>query len=304
MTRTGRLAWALGVDLSIAAAEVVGGLLARSAGLLATAGHDLADAGALGLALVATRLVARPATPERSFGWHRVTILTALANAVAIVVASVLVSILAVHRLLHPVAVHGGVVVAFAALALVGNGLAALVVHDRSSDLNMRSAALHLVGDALAALGVLVAGAVILATGRFDWLDPAISLAIAVLVVSEAVVLVRQSVDILMESTPSDLPASELAAAMAAVPGVTNVHDLHCWSLSSEVRALSAHLVLDGHPTLEQAQVVGEAVKAALRDRYEVAHATLELECEQCAEADEQPCALDPAAPATPAAAR
>lgn len=293
MNRSRRLAWALACDLAIACAEVVGGFLAHSAGLLATAGHDVADAGALGLALAATAVVRRPSTARQSFGFHRVTILTALANAVAIVVASVLVSILAVHRLLHPAHVNGGLVVAFAALALVGNGAAALVVHDRSRDLNMRAAGLHLAGDALAALGVLVAGVVILATGHFDRLDPIVSLAIAALVVVEAVVLVRQSVDVLLESTPSDLSAVALAETISTVTGVTDVHDLHCWSLSSEVRALSAHIVLAGHPTLEEAQIVGESVKDRLREHHDIAHATIELECEPCAEPDAEVCAID-----------
>jgi cobalt-zinc-cadmium efflux system protein len=297
VSRSRRLVWALVCDLTIAVTEVVGGFLAHSAGLLATAGHDLADAGALGLALVATRLVTRPATPARSFGFHRVTILTALANAVAIVVASVLVGVLAVHRILHPAHVRGGIVVAFAGVALLGNGLAAFIVHDRTRDLNMRTATLHLAGDALAALGVMGAGAVILATGHFDVLDPAISLAIAALVIVEAVVLVRQSVDVLLESTPRDVPLEDLARSMQEVEGVTDVHDLHCWSLSNDVRALSAHVVLAGHPTLEEAQVIGDVLKGRLRDHHEIAHATIELECERCAEPSEEVCAIDSSLP-------
>jgi cobalt-zinc-cadmium efflux system protein len=296
MTRSRRLLLALACDLAVAASEAVGGLVAHSAGLLATAGHDLADAAALGLALIATRLVTRPATPSRSFGYHRVTILTGLANAVAIVVVTVLVVILAVHRILHPVAVRGGLVVIFAAVALIGNGAAAAFVHDRSRDLNMRAAALHLLGDALAALGVLTAGAVILATGRYYVLDPAISLVVAVFVVIEAFALVRQSVDVLLESTPADVDLVALGAVMAAVPGVAEVHDLHCWSLSSEVRALSAHVVLESHPSLEGAQVIGERVKARVREGFGIDHATLELECERCAEPEVEVCAIDPQA--------
>ncbi len=293
MTRTRRLAWALACDLAIAAGEVVGGVIAHSAGLLATAGHDLADGAALALALVATRLVRRPATPARSFGFHRVTILTALANAVAIVVVSVLICILAVHRLLHPEHVKGAVVVAFAGLAVVGNALAALIAFDRSRDLNMRTAALHLASDALSALGVLVAGAVILATGHFERLDPIVSLGILVLVVVEAVYLVRQSVDVLLESTPPDVSLRGLTRSIEGVGGVVDVHDLHCWSLSNDVRALSAHIVLSGHPTLEQAQTVGETVKQRLADRFDIRHATIELECEPCASPEADPCAIE-----------
>lgn len=293
MTRQGRLLAALGCDLAVAASEGVGGFVAHSAGLLATAGHDLADAAALALALVATRLVRRPATPSRTFGYHRVTILTALANAAGIVVVTVLVVILAVHRIAHPPPVKGGLVVIFAAVALAGNGLAAAVVHDRSRDLNMRSAALHLLGDALAALGVLVAGAVILSTGHFYVLDPAISLVVAAFVLVEAAALVRQSVDVLLESVPADVDLGRLGAMMEAVPGVTEVHDLHCWSLSSEVRACSGHVVLEGHPSLEGAQAVGERVKEGIRAGFGIDHATLELECERCVEPDEEVCVME-----------
>lgn len=293
MSRSRRLVWALACDLTIAVAEVVGGFLGRSAGLFAAAGHDLADAGALGLALVATRLVTRPATPSRSFGFHRVTILTALANAVALIAASVLIGVLAVHRIVHPAHVRGGVVIAFAAAALVGNGVAAFLAYERSRDLNMRSVMVHLAGDALAALGVLVAGAVILATGRYDVLDPAVSLAIAVVVVIEAVVLVRQSVDVLLESTPRDVDLEDLSMSMGQVDGVTDVHDLHCWSLSNDVRALSAHVVLAGHPTLEQAQAIGDVLKDRLKAQHEIAHATIELECERCAEPSAEVCAIE-----------
>lgn len=293
MRRTSRLLCALAIDLAIAAAEVVGGVVAHSTGLLATAGHDLADAAALGLAYAAARLVTRPPTPSRSFGLHRVTILTALANAVALVAVSILVGVLAVHRLVDPAGVRGGTVVVFAAVALAGNAAAALVLKDGSRDLNMRAALLHLVGDAVAALGVLGAGAVIYATGGSAWLDPAVSLAIAAFVVAEAIALVHESVDVLLESTPSDVAFSDLSAAMGSVAGVTDVHDLHCWSLSTDVRALSAHVVLDGHPSLEAAQLIGDDVKRRLREEFSIAHATLELECEPCAEPEVDPCVME-----------
>ncbi|MGH9298115.1 MAG: cation diffusion facilitator family transporter [Acidimicrobiales bacterium] len=293
MSRARRLLLALCVDLVIAAGELAGGLIAHSTGLLATAGHDLADAGALGLALVAVYLVRRPATPSRSFGYHRVTILTALVNAVAIVVVTVLVVIVAVHRIEHPSEVKGGLVMIFAGIALIGNALAALLLRDGSRDLNMRAATLHLAGDTLAALGVLGAGAVIFTTGRFLVLDPVISLVISAVIAVEAVVLVRQSVEVLLESTPSDIDLSVLRTSIGTVAGVTDVHDLHCWSLSSEMRAISAHVVVAGHPSLEGAQLIGDAVKEHVRTHFYVAHSTIELECERCAEPDGEVCAID-----------
>jgi len=294
MTRTRRLVLALIVDLMLVAAEGVGGVFAHSTGLVATAGHDLADAAALGLALVATRLALRPATAAKSFGYHRATILAALANATAIVVVALAVVSLGAYRLAHPAHVHGVLVVIVASAGLLGNTLAAMVLRDRSRDLNFRAVALHFTGDAAAALGVIVAGSVILATGRFEAVDPAVALLISLLIGAEAWKLVRASLDVLLESTPPDLDIAAVASAISAIEGVTTVHDLHCWSLSSEVRALSAHIVLDGHPTLEQAQVVGERVKASVGDRFYVVHATLEMECEPCAEDLADACAVDP----------
>jgi len=132
------------------------------------------------------------------------------------------------------------------------NAAAALVLRERGSDLNMRSALLHMAADAIASLGVAVAGLVILLTGRFLWLDPVVSMAIGVLIAVEALRLVRQAAEVLLESTPKDVDLDDLTATMCGVEGVESVHDLHVWSLSSDVRALSAHVVLAGHPTLEE----------------------------------------------------
>ena len=293
MTRSRRLVLALIVDLILVVAEAAGGVFAHSTGLVATAGHDLADAAALGLALVATRLALRPATASRSFGYHRATILAALANATAIVVVGLGVLTLGAYRLAHPAHVHGALVVIVAAAGLLGNAVAALLLREHTRDLNFKAVALHFTGDAAAALGVIVAGAVILATGRFEVIDPAVALLITLLIGAEAWRLVRASLDVLLESTPPDLDVAALASAISAIEGVTAVHDLHCWSLSSDVRALSAHLVLDGHPSLEEAHIVGERVKTSVHNRFHVAHATLEMECEPCAEDIVDTCAVD-----------
>ena len=293
MTRTRRLVLALAVDLILVAAEATGGVFAHSTSLMATAGHDLADAAALGLALVATRLTLRPATAFRSFGYHRATILAALANATAIVVVGLGVVALAAYRIAHPAHVQGTLVVVVAAGGLLGNAVAALLLREHTEDLNFKAVALHFTGDAAAALGVIVAGTVILATGHFEAIDPIVGLLITVLIGTEAWRLVRSSLDVLLESTPPDLDVAALASAISDIEGVTAVHDLHCWSLSSDVRALSAHVVLDGHPSLEQAQVVGERVKSSVHSRFHVAHATLEMECEPCADDIADACGVE-----------
>jgi len=268
---------------------------------LADAGHNLSDVAAIVVSLVAVQWARRGPTAARSFGYHRGTILAALANAAMIVAASFFIAYEGVRRLIHPQAVRGGLVVGVALAAFAVNAGAALILRERGSDLNMRSALLHMAGDALASLGVAVAGLVILLTGGFLWLDPVVSLAIGMLIALEAFRLVRQAAEVLLESTPKDVDLDHLTAAMGDVGGVEAVHDLHVWSLSSEVRALSAHVVLAGHPSLEEAQIVGERIKSAVGGPFAIAHSTLELECEPCVDGDGGPCGMDSAQRAQPA---
>jgi cobalt-zinc-cadmium efflux system protein len=299
MSRERRLATAIVLNVTIVAVQLIAGVVAGSVGLLA---DNVADVAAMGLSLVAVRLARRPATPRRSFGWHRSTILAAQANAAAILVMTVLLAIEAVDRLRYPVPVDGGLVVVAAGLGLLANGAAAALLHgDHGHDLNMRSAMLHALGDAGASAGVLAAGLVIAVTGGYYRLDPAVSLAISLFIAWRALRLLGETADVLLESTPAGLDTGALTAAMAGVDGVESVHDLHVWSLSSDLRALAAHVVLDGHPTLEEAQVVGDRVRQRLTAGFAIAHATLELECEACADGDAEPCGVEGVGLGTPA---
>ncbi len=313
--REARLRLALVLNIVIVAIQVAFGLAAHSLGLLADGGHNLADVAAVVVSLVAVRWARRRPTTERSFGFHRGTILAAQANAATILAITVLIIYEGVRRLLHPEAVRGGMVVIVATVATFANLIAALALreghdhgghgdhHRGTGDLNMRSVRLHLAGDALASVGVAVAGAVILVTGRFTRLDPAVSLGIGLLIAWQAWLLLRSTGDVLLESTPAGLDTDHLTATIEAIDGVEHVHDLHVWSLSSELRALSAHLVLDGSPTLEEAQIVGEAVKRAITEPYRIAHSTLELECETCSDVGDW-CAMGPVILASPPAGR
>ncbi len=305
--RSRRLGFALGLNVVIVVVQVIFGIAAHSLGLLADAGHNLTDVVAVAASLFAVRLALRRPTAERSFGYHRGTILAALANAASILAITVFIFYEGALRILNPEPVTGGIVVVVASIAAAGNVVAALALREHghghnhgsadgsggaTSDLNMRSALLHMVGDALASVGVAAAGAVILVTGRYYWLDPAVSVAIGALIAWQAWLLLRHAAEVLLESTPRGLDTDVLRQVMAAVEGVETVHDLHVWSLSSEVRALSAHLVLAGHPDLEEAQVVGTAVKRAISRPFAIVHATLELECESCVD-DGSWCAID-----------
>jgi cobalt-zinc-cadmium efflux system protein len=303
VSREDRLRWAVLLNLVIVGVQVVFGLRANSLGLLADAGHNLTDVLAVALSFVAVRLVARSPTKQRSFGYHRASILAAQANAASILAITVLIYFEAIRRLLHPEGVTGSIVVWVALIGAVFNGAAMVILHEKSTDLNMRSALVHMGGDALASLGVAVAGGIILVTGRFFWLDPAVSIGIGTLIAWQAWRLLKGATEILMESTPHDMELTELTRSMETVAGVENVHDLHVWSLSSDVRALSAHVVLEGHPSLEEAQAVGDRVKRLVSAPFHIAHATLELECENCVD-DGSWCAMSdvsvPAAPGLP----
>ncbi len=292
VSRQRRLIYALLLNVALVITQVVFGIGAHSLGLLADAGHNLTDVAAVGLSLYAVRLALRRPNAKRSFGYHRSTILAAQANAAGILLITAFIIFEAIRRLQHPVAVHGAVVAIVAGVALVLNALAAWLLFDHSHDLNMRSSLLHMAGDAVTSAGVLVAGVVIAVRGGSYWLDPVVSIAIGLVIGYQALRLLRQTADVLLESTPDGLDIDALARAIETVEGVETVHDLHTWSLSSDIHALSAHVVVDGHPTLEEAQVVGERIKTVVAERFHIEHATLELECEACHDDGEDPCGV------------
>lgn len=288
--RARRLWAALGLNLAVVVGGLVAGVLGHASALLADAGHNLVDVAALAAALGAMRWAAKPRSDQRSFGNHRATIIAALFNAMLLALVTVSIAAVAIQRLVHPEHVNATVLTAVAGAALVTNALAALLLAGPASDLNVRAAFAHMAADAASAGVALAAGVAILLFGpAANRADPAAALAVSVLIVLQALRLVRASVEVLLESTPSDVDLGALRKTMAGVNGVGEVHDLHVWSLSSEVRALSAHLVLTGHPSLEEAQVLAEQVRAATSNRFGVAHATLELECERCSD-NEDPC--------------
>jgi cobalt-zinc-cadmium efflux system protein len=284
---------ALFVNGVLVVSEIAGGIIAHSTALVADAGHNLADSVGFVLILVALRLSLRSPTAEQSFGYHRATILAALANVAIVLAVATLIVTEAIYRLFHPLSVHGGLVAIIGGCALVVNLVAARFVFEKSHELATRSALIHLLGDALSSAAVLIGGIVIFATDRFFVIDPVLSLIIALIVATMGVRLVKECVSILLESVPGDVDLASLTRTISDTDGVTDVHDVHCWSLSSEVRSLSAHIVLSGHPTLEQAHDLAERIKAVVGDRYGIAHCTIELECERCVDGDSASCAIE-----------
>ncbi|MEX2211866.1 MAG: cation diffusion facilitator family transporter [Gaiellaceae bacterium] len=255
--------------------ELVAGLLAESLALLADAGHMLSDAGSLGLALLAGWMAQRPATPGRSFGFRRVEILAALASGVALVAVAVWIFVEAARRLAEPAEPLGGWILAVGAVGLAVNlGAAAILARRGSESLNVRAALTHVLADVAGSVGVIVAGAIVLATG-WAYADPLVGLLIGVLVLASSWTILRDSVGILLEATPRGVDAAEVGRAMVALPGVREVHDLHVWTITSGFPALSAHVLVDAGADCHGLR---QELERTLRERFGLDHTTLQVE--------------------------
>ena len=269
-----RLAAVLAISATVMVVEAVGGWLAHSLALLADAGHLLADVAALGLSLVVAQVAHRPATAERTYGLLRLEILAALVNGAALIVIALGIAFEAYRRWRTPGDVQGALLFAVAGLGLAANAAgAAILHHGHDHSLNQRGAYLHIVSDLLGAAGALAAGAIILATG---WVraDSLVSGLIALLILASAWRLVKESTDILLEAAPGHIALGDVHDRIASVPGVTSVHDLHVWTVTSGVIAMSGHLVVRDP---RDNQRVLEAVQERL-GRLGIAHVTVQLE--------------------------
>ena len=255
-------------------AEVVGGVVANSLALLADAGHMLTDVAAIGLALFVARIARRPATPEKTFGYLRLEILAALVNGTALFVIAGGIVWEAVRRIGQPPEVQPGIMFAVATAGLIANVVAMRILHEgRRHSLNVRGAYLHIISDLLGSIGAILAGAVIFLTG-WNVVDAVVSIVIALLILFSAWRLVRESVDVLLEGTPAHISLDDVLAEISGIPGVSNVHDLHVWTVTSGVIAMSGHVVVDD-PGLNQ-QVL-EAAQARL-EAFGIGHVTMQIE--------------------------
>lgn len=265
--------------------QLVAALAFGSLALLADTAHLAADVVALVLAVIGLRLATRPATARTTYGWERAEVLAALVNSLALTAVSVWIIWEAIDRYSNPHAVDGIGVAVIGAIGLAVNaGSAWYIGRSSGANLNMRAAFWHLASDALGSLGVIVSGIVIAIWPGADWVDPTISIAITLLVLVAAWGLLRDATSVLLERAPRGLEAEAIEATLLAADGVEAVHHVHVWSLGSETPALSAHVVLRDEPTLHDAQIVGNRLRALLAERFGVEHATLELECHDCAE--------------------
>jgi cobalt-zinc-cadmium efflux system protein len=254
-----RLTLALAITAVVMLVELIGGWFAGSLALLADAAHMLADVAALGLALVAAWIAQRPATPERSFGFMRLEILAALINGAVLFAIAIGIGFEAWRRLRVPQVVNGPLLLGVAAIGFIANLAAVVVLHrGHEHSLNQRGAYLHVLGDLLGSVGALIAGVIVLTSG---WMitDPLISVLIGALVLVSAWRLVKESTDVLLEASPRHIAMSDVHDRIATVPGVESVHDLHLWTVTSGVVAMSGHLVVknpsDNQPILEAVQL-------------------------------------------------
>lgn len=275
-----RLTIVLGLTTAYLVAEVVGGLLTHSLALLADAGHMFADVGGLGLALLAIQFAERPATPERTYGFYRVEILAALINSVVLIGISVYILYEAYQRFRNPHAVESGAMLGVAAVGLVVNLIGIRLLRAASEEsLNMKGAYFEVLSDMLTSVGVIAAAIVMLTTGWY-YADPIISAAIGLFILPRTWMLLKDAVGVLLEGTPSDVNLATMRESIASVPGVASVHDLHVWSLTSGVNAMSVHAVLADHALHDE---VLAAVQKRVTNDFKIAHATVQVECGGCA---------------------
>ena len=264
------------VTLAYIVLLVVAGIRAHSLALLSEAGHNLSDFVALLLSLVAVYLESRPPSATKTYGWHRAGVLAALVNAGSLVVVSFLIFYEAFRRLQNPEHVQARMMIWVAAAGVVMNGVIALLLYRSGQDVNIRSALLHEIGDTVSTAAVIVGGWMILATGQ-SWIDSALSFGIAALILWSAYGIVRETLNILLEGTPRGIKLDRVEAAMRAVEGVNDVHDLHVWNIGSETRALSCHISIADIPPSASERILRD-VKERLHQEFRIDHTTIQFE--------------------------
>ena len=279
-----RLAWALALTVAFMIAEVIGGLFTNSLVLLADAAHMLTDAGGLGLALVAIRFSERPATPQKTFGYLRFEILSALLNAVVLLLLTVYILFQAYERFLAPPPILSGPMLAVAVIGL-GVNLASmrLLSAGSSESLNVQGAYMEVLGDMLGSLGVIVAALIVMWTG-WTYADPLIGAGIGLFIIPRTWRLLSQAVHILLEGTPARVDLELLRTTLGELPGVRAVHDLHVWTITSGLDAMSGHLDVED---IGQARQVLHQARLLLTQRFQIAYGTLQIEDETLRKAED-----------------
>lgn len=276
-----RMVIALGIVLCILALEIAGGIISNSLALLGDAGHMLVDALALGLSLFALMISRRPATSQKTFGYYRVEIMAALANGTILALVAVYIFYEAYHRFLSPVDVNTTVMLIIAIIGLCANLSAVLLLKGVSkANLNIKAAFWHVMGDTISSVGVIIAAVIILSTG-WQYADAVVAVFIGCIILWGAVKLVRESVEILMEAVPGHIQVDTVIDNIRGVPGVVDVHDVHIWTITSGVHALSAHVIIEDQQVSKSTEIV-RTINTMLTGKFDIGHTTLQLECDTC----------------------
>ena len=274
----------LAATLAYVALTFVAGLRAHSLALLSEAGHNVSDFLALLLSFVAVYFQSRPANHAKTFGYQRAGVLAAFINAGALIVISLWIAIEAAHRLSAPVAVQPRLMIWVAAAGVAMNGVIAALLWGVARDVNLRSAFIHMAGDTLSTAAVIAGGAGILLTGR-NWIDPALSLVIAALILWSSIGIVRETLNILLEGTPRGVTLAAIRSGMEEVEGVMNVHDLHVWCLGSQSSAMACHVTIADIPPSESACILLR-LNHVLKDHFHINHTTIQFEHICCEEVE------------------
>ena len=278
---TSRLALSLGLTLIFVFIEAIAGIIGNSLALLTDAAHNLTDVIALGLSWYAIRLTNQPADARKTYGYHRAGILVALINSTTLVIISLGIFYEAWRRFRNPPEVQSGILITVGLIAVTINLVTALLVRKGSEyDLNIRSTFLHLMGDVFSTVGAVIAGVIIYFTNA-NWLDPLVSVLIGFLILYNAWGILRDTMDILLEATPRDIDTSKLVHDVMQVKGVLGVHDLHVWSLTQNLRTMSAHILTDDLHISAGAEIQ-RGINEIVYHGYNISHATLQLECVDC----------------------
>ena len=288
-----RLRFALILTVAVAVLEIAGGIVSGSLALLSDAAHVFMDAFALLIALAASIQATRPATHRHTFGYARVEVLAALANGGLLFAVTALIVFEAIHRFSSPEIPQGGLMAGIAAIGLCANVTIGLALMRGARDnINVKAALFHVGSDAIGAFAVVVGGVLVLFV-RAAWIDPALSLFVAAIIVVGVVRIVREACDVLLESAPDHAEVPRVRRRLCELPGVVDVHDLHVWTIGPGSHALAAHVLLED-ARISEASALLRSIEERLREDFAITHVTVQFECENCAEADRIVCTQVP----------
>jgi cobalt-zinc-cadmium efflux system protein len=286
-----KLKISLFVSLVILVAEITGGLLSNSLALLSDAGHVFADIIALGLSWYGVRQSLRPADSRMTFGYHRIGVIVAIVNASVIFMIAAVILYEAYLRFDQPPEVKGTLMTVVAVIGLAANLFVTLWLRkEQKTNINIRSAFWHTLGDTLASVGVIAGGILIMLTGVL-WIDPLVSVLISLVILYAAWSIFREALRVILEASPKDVDVMDMIRTLKQIPGVKDVHDVHVWSITPELRAMNGHVLIEDIPT-SRAEDIRTQIEQVVRERYRVGHTTIQMECQQCRDG-EAFCKLD-----------